>query len=105
MVLRENVRKSRRSPIGLVPLRGTIMSENLEKVATFAACGTTDPAPACGTACGSADPKATPAPACGTACGSADPAPACGSADPASACGSADPAPACGTACGAADTQ
>lgn len=87
MVLRENARKSRRSPIGLVPLRGTIMSENLEKVATFAACGTTDPAPACGTACGSADPKATPAPACGTACGSAD------------------PAPACGTACGAADTQ
>lgn len=92
MVLRENARKSRRSPIGLVPLRGTIMSENLEKVAAFAACGTTDPAPACG----SADPKATPAPACGTACGSADPA---------SACGSADPAPACGTACGAADAQ
>ena len=26
------------------------MSENLEKVAAFAACGTTDPAPACGTA-------------------------------------------------------
>lgn len=75
MVLRENARKSRRSPIGLVPLRGTIMSENLEKVATFAACGTTDPAPACG------------------------------SADPASACGSADPTPAYGTACGAADTQ
>lgn len=42
------------------------MSENLEKVAAFAACGTTDPAPACG----SADPKA--APACGTACGAAD---------------------------------
>lgn len=31
------------------------MSENLEKVAAFAACGTTDPAPACGTACGAAD--------------------------------------------------
>lgn len=77
MVLRENARKNRRSPIGLVPLRGTIMSENLEKVAAFAACGTAcgsaDPAPACG----SADPKATPAPACG----SADPAPACGTAD------------------------
>ena len=72
------------------------MSENLEKVTAFAAYGTTDPAPACGTACGSADPKATSAPACGTACGSADPA---------SACGSADPAPACGTACGAADAQ
>ena len=47
------------------------MSENLEKVAAFAACGTTDPAPACG----SADPKVAPA------CGTADPAPACGSAD------------------------
>lgn len=53
------------------------MSENLEKVAAFAACGTTDPAPACGSAdpkaapaCGSADPKA--APACGTACDAAD---------------------------------
>ena len=46
------------------------MSENLEKVAAFAACGTTDPAPACG----SADPAAP-------ACGSADPAPACGTAD------------------------
>lgn len=55
------------------------MSENLEKVAAFAACGTTDPA--------------------APACGSADPAPACGSADPAPACGSADPAaPACGSA-------
>ena len=83
MVLRENARKNRRCPTGRVPLRGTIMSENLEKVAAFAACGTTDPTPACGTACGSADPKATPAPACG----------------------SADPAPACGTACGAADAQ
>lgn len=40
-------------------------------------------------ACGSTDPKA--APACGTACGSADPAPACGSADPAPACGTKDP--------------
>ena len=90
MVLRENARINRRDPTGRVPLRGTIMSENLEKVAAFAACGTTDPAPACGTACGSADPK---------------PAPACGSADPAPACGSADPAPACGTACGAADAQ
>ena len=90
MVLRENARIHRRSPTGRVPLRGTIMSENLEKVAAFAACGTTDPAPACGTACGSADSK---------------PAPACGSADPAPACGSADPAPACGTACGAADAQ
>lgn len=79
MVLRENARKNRRGPTGRVPLRGTIMSENLEKVAAFAACGTTDPAPACG----SADPKAAPAPACG----------------------SADPAPACGTACGAADAQ
>ena len=87
MVLRENARKNRRGPTRRVPLRGTIMSENLEKVAAFAACGTTDPAPACGTACGSADPKATPASACGTACGSAD------------------PAPACGTACGAADAQ
>lgn len=53
------------------------MSENLEKVAAFAACGATDLAPACGPAdpkaapaCGSADPKA--APACGTACGAAD---------------------------------
>ena len=105
MVLRKNARTNRRGPTGRVPLRGTIMSENLEKVAAFAACGTTDPAPACGTACGSADPKAAPAPACG----SADPAPACGSADPkaapAPACGSADPAPACGTACGAADAQ
>lgn len=66
------------------------MSENLENVAAFASCGTTDPAPACG----SADPKAAPA------CGSADPAaaPACGSADPKTA-------PACGTACGAADAQ
>lgn len=64
------------------------MSENLEKVAAFAACGTTGPAPACG----SADPKAAPA------CGSADPAPACGSADPKAA-------PACGTACGAADAK
>ena len=90
MVLRENARTNRRGPTGRVPLRGTIMSENLEKVAAFAACGTTDPAPACGTACGSADPKATPA---------------CGSADPAPACGSADPTPACGTACGAADAQ
>ena len=45
------------------------MSENLENVAAFASCGTTDPAPACG----SADPKTEPA--CGTACGSADPAP------------------------------
>ena len=103
MVLRENARINRRGPTGRVPLRGTIMPENLEKVAAFAACGTTDPAPACGTACGSADPEATPA------CGSADPAPACGSADPkaapAPACGSADPAPACGTACGAADAQ
>lgn len=90
MVLRENARKNRRGPTGRVPLRGTIMSENLEKVAAFAACGTTDPAPACGTACGSADPK---------------PAPACDSADPAPACGSADPAPACGTACGTADAQ
>lgn len=70
------------------------MSENLENVAAFASCGTTDPAPDCG----SADPKT--APACGTACGSADPAaaPACGSADPKTA-------PACGTACGAADAQ
>ena len=101
MVLRENARINRRGPTGRVPLRGTIMSENLEKVAAFAACGTTDPAPACSTACGSADPKAAPAPACG----SADPASACGSADPAPACGSADPAPACGTACGAADAQ
>lgn len=42
------------------------MSENLENVAAFASCGTTDPAPACG----SADPKT--APACGTACGAAD---------------------------------
>ena len=42
------------------------MSENLEKVAAFAACGT----PAAAPACGSADPKA--APACGTACGAAD---------------------------------
>lgn len=64
------------------------MSENLEKVAAFAACGTTDLAPACG----SADPAAAPA------CGSADPAPACGSADPKAA-------PACGTACGAADAK
>lgn len=40
------------------------MSENLENVAAFAACGTTDPAPACGTK--------DPAPACGTACGAAD---------------------------------
>ncbi len=65
------------------------MSENLENVAAFAACGTTDPktAPACGTA----EPAA----------------PACGSADPkaAPACGTKDPAPACGTACGAADAQ
>ena len=62
------------------------MSENLEKVAAFAACGTTDPAPACG---------------------SVDPAPACGSADPAPVCGGADPkaAPSCGTACGAADAK
>ena len=52
---------------------------------------------ACGTACGSADPKAAPA------CGSADPAPACGSADPAPACGSADPARTC--AKGAAGVQ
>ena len=81
MVLRENARKNRRRPTGRVPLRGTIMSENLEKVAAFAACGTTDPAPACG----SADPAAAPA------CGSADPAPACGSADPAPACGTKDP--------------
>ena len=51
--------------------KGIAMSENLEKVAAFAACGTTDPAPACG----SADPAAAPA------CGTADPAPACGSAD------------------------
>ena len=36
------------------------MSENLEKVAAFAACGTADPAAA--PACGSADS----APACGT---------------------------------------
>ena len=103
MVLRENARINRRGPTGRVPLRGTIMPENLEKVAAFAACGTTDPAPACGTACGSADPKPAPA------CGSADPAPACGSAGPkatpAPACGSADPAPACGTACGATDAQ
>lgn len=42
---------------------------NLDNVVS-GACGTTDPAPACGTACGSADPKAAPA------CGSADPAPA-----------------------------
>ena len=55
MVLRENARIHRRGPTGRVPLRGTIMSENLEKVAAFAACGTTDPAPACGTACGAAD--------------------------------------------------
>lgn len=81
MVLRENAPEKRRSPTGRVPLRGTIMSENLEKVAAFAACGTTDPAPACGTACGSADP-----------------APACGTADPKTS-------PACGTACGAADAQ
>ena len=94
MVLRKNARTNRRGPTGRVPLRGTIMSENLEKVAAFAACGTTDPAPACGTACGSADPKPAPA------CGSADP-----KATPAPACGSADPAPACGTACGAADAQ
>ena len=79
MVLRKNARTNRRGPTGRVPLRGTIMSENLEKVAAFAACGSADPAPACG----SADPKAAPAPACG----------------------SADPAPACGTACGAADAQ
>lgn len=59
------------------------MSENLENVAAFASCGTADPAPACGTACGSVDPAA---------------APACGSADPKAA-------PACGTACGAADAQ
>lgn len=59
------------------------MSENLENVAAFASCGTSDPAPACR----SADPKA--APACGTACGSADP----------------KAAPACGTACDAADAQ
>lgn len=94
MVLRKNARTNRRGPTGRVPLRGTIMSENLEKVAAFAACGTTDPAPACGTACGSADPKPAPA------CGSADP-----KAAPAPACGSADPAPACGTACGATDAQ
>ena len=36
------------------------MSENLNNVAAFASCGTSDPAPACGTA----DPAA---PACGTA--------------------------------------
>lgn len=48
---------------------------NLDNVVS-GACGTTDPAPACGTACGSADPKAAPA------CGSADPAPACGTKDP-----------------------
>ena len=42
------------------------MSENLENVAAFAACGTTDPktAPACG--------AKDPAPACGTACGAAE---------------------------------
>ena len=66
------------------------MSENLENVAAFASCGTSDPA----LAGGSADPAAAPA------CGSVDPAaaPACGSADPKAA-------PACGTACGAADAQ
>lgn len=48
---------------------------NLDNVVS-GTCGTTDPAPACGTACGSADPKAAPA------CGTADPAPACSTKDP-----------------------
>ena len=37
---------------------------NLNDVVGAPACGSADPAPACGTACGSADPAA--APACGT---------------------------------------
>lgn len=44
------------------------MSEMLNRVAAFGGDNG-----ACGSACGSADPKEAPASACGSACGAADP--------------------------------